>query len=108
MLDAHERFSLSPVLMAIHELLWNFERVVLSMDMNHNGLKIEASNNGLNSLESPKIVVIEESDGDDESKALLLSDNGGLPKKSEKPKRKVQWLDKNGDKLAEILEFQPR
>ncbi|KAI3459537.1 hypothetical protein Pfo_016200 [Paulownia fortunei] len=78
------------------------------MDMNLKGVKIDASNNGLNSLESPKVVMIEESDGVDESQALLPSENGGLSKKSEKPKRKVQWLDKNGDKLAEILEFQPR
>ncbi|KAL8486687.1 hypothetical protein ACS0TY_022927 [Phlomoides rotata] len=78
------------------------------MDMNHNGLKIDASSNGVSStLESPKVAMIEESDGDDDSKALLLCKNGGLSKKSEKPKRKVQWLDKNGDKLAQILEFQP-
>ncbi|KAH6778074.1 hypothetical protein C2S52_006417 [Perilla frutescens var. hirtella] len=74
------------------------------MDMNNNGLKIEVNNNGLSSLESPKVVMIEESD---ESKALLPSINGGISKKSDKPKRKVHWMDKNGDKLAEILEFQP-
>ncbi|KAH6768437.1 hypothetical protein C2S51_013773 [Perilla frutescens var. frutescens] len=74
------------------------------MDMNNNGLKIEVNNNGLSSLESPKVVMIEESD---ESKALLPSINGGLSKNSDKPKRKVHWMDKNGDKLAEILEFQP-
>ena len=78
------------------------------MDMNINGLKIDSSNNGVSSImESPKVARIEESDGEDDSKALLLCDNGGLKKKSEKPKRKVQWLDKNGDKLAQILEFQP-
>lgn len=76
------------------------------MDMSGNGLKIEVKKNQLlSNLESPKIVMIEESD---ESKALLPSSNGGLSKKSDKPKRKVHWMDKNGDKLAEILEFQPR
>lgn len=82
-----------------------FGRVDLLMDMSNNGLKIEVNNNVLSSLESPKVVMIEEND---ESKALLPSNNGGLAKKSDKPKRKVQWMDKNGDKLAEILEFQPR
>ncbi|KAG6394880.1 hypothetical protein SASPL_145470 [Salvia splendens] len=70
------------------------------MDMSINGVKIEVNN----SLESPKVVMIEESD---ESKALLPSSNGGLANKSDKPKRKVHWMDNNGDKLAEILEFQP-
>ncbi|KAK6145919.1 hypothetical protein DH2020_019788 [Rehmannia glutinosa] len=78
------------------------------MDMNHNGLKIDVCNNGVNSLESPKVVMIEESDVDDESQALLASENGGLSKGSEKPKRKVQWSDSSGDKLAQIMEFQPR
>ncbi|XP_042059250.1 uncharacterized protein LOC121803679 [Salvia splendens] len=68
------------------------------MDMSNNCLK-----NGV--VESPKVVMIEEID---ETKALLSpSNNGGLANKSDKPKRKVQWMDKNGDKLAEILEFQP-
>ncbi|KAL1561704.1 hypothetical protein AAHA92_04374 [Salvia divinorum] len=75
------------------------------MNMSNNGLKIEVNNGVLSSLESPKVVAIEECD---ETKALLLpSNNGGLGNKSDKPKRKVQWMDKNGDKLAEILEFQP-
>ncbi|XP_047948237.1 uncharacterized protein LOC125194198 [Salvia hispanica] len=58
-----------------------------------------------NGVVEPPKVVIEESD---ETKALLSpSNNGGLANKSDKPKRKVQWMDKNGDKLAEILEYQP-
>ncbi|MCE3215261.1 hypothetical protein HAX54_001507 [Datura stramonium] len=32
---------------------------------------------------------------------------GGLSKKTAKPKRKVQWNDINGNKLTEVLEFQP-
>lgn len=78
------------------------------MDMNHNGVKSDSISNGLNILESPKVVLIEEGDGDDESQALLGPDNSRLLNGSEKPKRKVQWMDRNGDKLAEILEFQPR
>ncbi|GFQ06505.1 hypothetical protein PHJA_002794500 [Phtheirospermum japonicum] len=79
------------------------------MDMkNHKGLKTYASNNnGLNSLESPNLGMVDESDVDDESQALLSFEDGGLSEISEKPKRKVQWLDSSGDKLAQILEFQP-
>ncbi|PIN17918.1 hypothetical protein CDL12_09418 [Handroanthus impetiginosus] len=73
------------------------------MDKNHKGVKIDEINN----LESPKVVMIEESDGEDESQALLPSDKGELSTKPEKPRRKVQWLDRNGHKLAEIVEFQP-
>ncbi|XP_019228296.1 PREDICTED: uncharacterized protein LOC109209480 [Nicotiana attenuata] len=47
-------------------------------------------------------------DEDDETKALLLPcKKGGLSKDKGKPKRKVQWNDTNGNKLAEVLEFQP-
>lgn len=79
------------------------------MDMNQNGLKsvVKTISSNLESEESPKSVANGESDGDDESKALLHSKQDGLPNKPEKPKRKVQWLDKNGDKLAQILEFEP-
>lgn len=33
---------------------------------------------------------------------------GGLSKKSGNPRRKVQWNDRNGNKLAEVVIFQPR
>ncbi|KAL3634451.1 hypothetical protein CASFOL_021505 [Castilleja foliolosa] len=80
----------------------------MDMKNNHNGLKTDVSdNNGIDSLEPPNIVMIDESDVDDESQALLSAEDGGLSKISEKPKRKVQWLDSSGDKLAQILEFQP-
>ncbi|GFQ08632.1 hypothetical protein PHJA_003007200 [Phtheirospermum japonicum] len=68
------------------------------MDMNHNILKSVVNTNDLHIVEPPKN---EERECDDDESQTLLS------KKSEIPKRKVQWLDKNGDKLAEILEFQP-
>ncbi|KAL6571394.1 hypothetical protein OROHE_003037 [Orobanche hederae] len=80
------------------------------MDMSHKkGLKTDASNNGLNSLISPNLVMISESDVNDESRTLLrpAEDYGNLSKNLDKPKRKVQWLDKSGDELAQILEFQP-
>ncbi|KAL3828281.1 hypothetical protein ACJIZ3_017083 [Penstemon smallii] len=77
--------------------------------MNHKGAKSDEHSNDLKVLESPKTIVLNgESDGEDESESLLHSKKvGGLSKKLEKPRRKVQWLDNNGDKLAEILEFQP-
>nr|XP_043611337.1 uncharacterized protein LOC122582966 [Erigeron canadensis] len=44
----------------------------------------------------------------DESKKLLLPKKGGLSKKkSGKKQRKVQWNDRNGSKLTEVLEYQP-
>ncbi|CAA2992611.1 Hypothetical predicted protein [Olea europaea subsp. europaea] len=61
----------------------------------------------LHIVESPKVILNEEIEGDDESRTLLPSKKGGLSKNKGKPRRKVQWLDKNGDKLAEVLEFQP-
>ncbi|PIN11533.1 hypothetical protein CDL12_15858 [Handroanthus impetiginosus] len=77
------------------------------MDMNHSSLNSDVSKNDLNGVESPKAVVNGEGDGDDESKSLLHSQENKLLQESEKPKRKVQWLDDNGDKLVEILEFEP-
>lgn len=47
------------------------------------------------------------SEEDDESRLLLPSKKGGLLKKSGKPRMKVQWNDRNGNNLAEVLEFQP-
>ncbi|XP_071720448.1 uncharacterized protein [Rutidosis leptorrhynchoides] len=49
-----------------------------------------------------------ENEEEDESKKLLLPKKGGLSKKkSAKKNRKVQWNDKNGNKLTEVLEYQP-
>ncbi|CAA0818684.1 Unknown protein [Striga hermonthica] len=76
------------------------------MDMNHKCLKADASNNGGSSFESPNVVTIE-SDVDDESQGLLAAEDGNLSKNSGKPKRKVQWLDSSGDKLEQVMEFQP-
>ncbi|XP_062209819.1 uncharacterized protein LOC133911549 isoform X2 [Phragmites australis] len=45
-----------------------------------------------------------------ERKALLpRQPSGGMARKSHKgPKRRVQWKDRHGKKLTEVLEFQPR
>lgn len=43
-----------------------------------------------------------------ESNSLLPPRRGGISRKSEKTRLKVQWNDKNGNKLAEVLEFYPR
>lgn len=48
-----------------------------------------------------------EEDEENESKKLLLPKKGGLRKKSGKKHRRVQWNDRNGHKLTEVLEYQP-
>lgn len=49
-------------------------------------------------------------DGEDDSDShsLLPPRRGGLSRKSDKTRRKVQWNDRNGNKLVEVLEFVPR
>ncbi|KAG6664641.1 uncharacterized protein LOC122300651 [Carya illinoinensis] len=44
---------------------------------------------------------------DSESNSLLPPRRGGMSRKSEKTRLKVQWNDKNGNKLAEVMEFYP-
>nr|XP_027116627.1 uncharacterized protein LOC113734324 isoform X2 [Coffea arabica]XP_027118860.1 uncharacterized protein LOC113736203 isoform X1 [Coffea arabica] len=63
----------------------------------------------LNGVDSQNLALNGGKDEQEESQLLLPPNNeGGLSKKSGKPRRKVQWNDKNGNKLAEVLEFQPR
>ncbi|KAL7177598.1 hypothetical protein ACSBR2_030872 [Camellia fascicularis] len=66
------------------------------------------------SVDSEKVEFNGERDKDNEAESLLpprkgglRKKGGGLSKKSGKPRRKVQWSDKIGNKLAEVLEFQP-
>ncbi|KAK8661592.1 hypothetical protein V6N13_091190 [Hibiscus sabdariffa] len=68
-----------------------------------NGHKNENSG----TIDSPKVE--DHSDGEDysESNTLLPPKKGGISRKSVKAERKVQWNDKNGNKLAEILVFEP-
>ncbi|KAK7279199.1 hypothetical protein RJT34_24245 [Clitoria ternatea] len=44
---------------------------------------------------------------DSDSNALLPPRRGGMSRNSDKTRRKVQWNDKNGNKLAEVLEYEP-
>ena len=47
---------------------------------------------------------------DSDSNSLLPPRRGGMSRKSENKtrSRKVQWNDKNGNKLVEVLEYEPR
>ncbi|KAK3187665.1 hypothetical protein Dsin_027226 [Dipteronia sinensis] len=51
----------------------------------------------------------DQTDGEEysESNSLLPPRKGGMSRKSDKTRRKVQWNDRNGDKLVEVLEFEP-
>ncbi|CAL0299846.1 unnamed protein product [Lupinus luteus] len=48
---------------------------------------------------------------DDDSKSLLPTRIGGMSRKSDKGhktrRKKVQWNDKNGNKLVQVLEYEP-
>ncbi|KAK8980593.1 hypothetical protein V6N11_063193 [Hibiscus sabdariffa] len=77
------------------------------MDAVHNdrnGHKNETSG----TIDSPKLE--DHTDGDDysDSNNLLPPRKGGISRKSEKTERKVQWNDRNGNNLAEIIVFEPR
>uniref|UniRef100_A0A1D1YUE1 Putative cyclic nucleotide-gated ion channel 9 n=1 Tax=Anthurium amnicola TaxID=1678845 RepID=A0A1D1YUE1_9ARAE len=48
----------------------------------------------------------EEEDGERESKSLLAV-KLEAPKRQRSKRRKVQWNDRHGNKLVEVLEFQP-
>ncbi|KAK2643742.1 hypothetical protein Ddye_018937 [Dipteronia dyeriana] len=51
----------------------------------------------------------DQTDGEEysESNSLLPPRKGGMSRKSDKTRRKVQWNDRNGNKLVEVLEFEP-
>ncbi|EEF34047.1 conserved hypothetical protein [Ricinus communis] len=42
-----------------------------------------------------------------ESNTLLPPRTGGMSRNPERVRRKVQWNDNNGNKLAEVLVFEP-
>ncbi|KAK9140343.1 hypothetical protein Scep_010024 [Stephania cephalantha] len=44
---------------------------------------------------------------EEECSSLLSPRRCGMSEKPKRSRRKVQWNDKNGDKLVEVLEFQP-
>lgn len=49
-----------------------------------------------------------EEEDDSDSHSLLPPRRGGMSRNCDKTRRKVQWNDKNGNKLAEVLEYEPR
>ncbi|XP_057959986.1 uncharacterized protein LOC131152246 isoform X1 [Malania oleifera] len=61
----------------------------------------------LASLDAQRVELQKEEEGDNESDALLPPRRDGMLRRSEKTPRKVQWNDKIGNKLVEVLEFQP-
>lgn len=63
--------------------------------------------NALGSVDS-KAEKLLNGDEDSDCNSLLPPRRGGMSRKSDKVRRKVQWNDKNGNKLAEVLEFEPR
>ncbi|KAK8585767.1 hypothetical protein V6N13_050739 [Hibiscus sabdariffa] len=79
------------------------------MDAVHNDVKDVNGhkNNSLSDIDSAEAE--DHTDGEDysESNALLVPKRGGMSRKSDKTRRKVQWNDRNGNKLVEIMEFEP-
>ncbi|KAF7807127.1 uncharacterized protein G2W53_039288 [Senna tora] len=77
------------------------------MDTNSNDVN-GYKNKPVASLDAQKIEYRTSEEDDSDSKSLLLPRNGGMSMKSDKTRRKVQWNDKNGNNLTEVLEFMPR
>lgn len=69
-----------------------------------NGCKVKP----LDSVDSPRLNKRVNGEDDSESNSLLPPRRGGMSRKSDKVRRKVQWNDRNGNKLVEVLEFEPR
>ncbi|XP_057431230.1 uncharacterized protein LOC130724077 [Lotus japonicus] len=44
---------------------------------------------------------------DSDSNSLLPPRRGGMSRNSDKTRLKVQWNDRNGNKLVEVLEYEP-
>lgn len=85
------------------------ETEILLMDVRGNDLNGCCKENPIMDSVDPKTEKLinggEEEDSDCDS--LLPPRSGGMSRKSDKIRRKVQWNDKNGNKLVEILEFEP-
>jgi len=60
------------------------------------------------SLGSEKVEDHVNGDDDSDSNSLLPPRRGGMSRNCDKTRRKVQWNDRNGNKLAEVLEYEPR
>lgn len=60
------------------------------------------------SLDAQKLEHHANGEDDSDSKSLLLPLKEEMSRKSANTRRKVQWNDEDGNKLAEVLEFVPR
>ncbi|XP_068327753.1 uncharacterized protein [Pyrus communis] len=69
-----------------------------------NGCKTETTSD---TGDSQKVEENVNGDEDSESNSLLPPRRGGMSRKTNKTRRKVQWNDRNGNKLVEVLEFEP-
>lgn len=72
----------------------------------------DAKNGGKNeplseTIDSQKEEEHANGDEDSESNSLLPPRKGGISSKTNKTRRKVQWNDRNGNKLVEVLEYEP-
>lgn len=75
---------------------------------NFDDLKDSSHNKPLVSVDQEKVELNGAMRVHTEEESLLAPPRrGGLSNKSGKPKLKVQWNDNVGNKLAEIVEFQP-
>lgn len=65
-------------------------------------------NKNLGTIDSQKDEDHSEGEDYSESNSLLPPKKGGMSRNLDKTRRKVQWNDNHGNKLVEILEFEPR
>ncbi|KAM7253201.1 hypothetical protein ACFE04_008794 [Oxalis oulophora] len=80
--------------------------------LNHHEIKATNNNNNngrktkpINNVDQPNV---DEEEEDSESSLLLPPPRkGGLSRKSDSVRRNVQWKDNKGNKLVEILEYEP-
>ncbi|XP_022722918.1 uncharacterized protein LOC111280033 [Durio zibethinus] len=79
------------------------------MDTVHNDVKDVKGhkNKTLGTIDALKVEDHTEGEDYSESYSLLPPKKAVMSRKPEKTRRKVQWNDKNGNKLAEVLEYQP-
>ncbi|GKV19111.1 hypothetical protein SLEP1_g29407 [Rubroshorea leprosula] len=64
-------------------------------------------NKPLDTVESPKGEDHTDGEEESESNSLLPPKKGGMSRKLDKTRRKVQWNDSNGNKLVEVVEYEP-
>lgn len=86
-------------------------KLFCSSYMDSGGIEVNNCHGTKSSVDSKREGVHKgEEEEDGETNSLLRPAlNGGLVGKRQKSsKRKVQWNDRNGNKLVEVLEFQPR